>query len=158
MLLKAASLLFHPTLCLRQGLLSRYPAKSCNHLAQGLSSTWLRDWTQQGAEKLWMPHLWKGSKLGCTGLWASWPSGRCPCPWQGAWIRWPLEVPSNPNHSMILKTAAFYRGPWVLPWYTWWQPSPWASPQELKGAKHVVERDKYNCCGGRRPATSYLLQ
>jgi len=35
------------------------------------------------------------------GLWATWSSGRCPCPWQGHWNWMICEVPSNPNHSMI---------------------------------------------------------
>jgi len=29
---------------------------------------------------------------------------RCPCSLQGNWTRWPLEVPCNPNYSMILST------------------------------------------------------
>ena len=35
-------------------------------------------------------------------LWETWSSGRCPCSLQAGWTRWPLKVPSNPNHSMIL--------------------------------------------------------
>uniref|UniRef100_A0A8C8BJ66 Uncharacterized protein n=1 Tax=Otus sunia TaxID=257818 RepID=A0A8C8BJ66_9STRI len=34
-------------------------------------------------EKLWLPPPCKGSRPGWTGLWATWASGRCPCPWQG---------------------------------------------------------------------------
>jgi len=36
-------------------------------------------------EKLWMPSPWQCSRPGSTGLWATWSSGRCPCPWQGCW-------------------------------------------------------------------------
>ena len=36
-------------------------------------------------EKLWMPPPWACSSPGWTGLWATWSSGRCPCPWQGGW-------------------------------------------------------------------------
>ncbi|KFU98841.1 U5 small nuclear ribonucleoprotein 200 kDa helicase, partial [Tauraco erythrolophus] len=34
-------------------------------------------------EKLWLPHPWQCSRPGWMGLWATWCSGRCPCPWQG---------------------------------------------------------------------------
>ena len=34
-------------------------------------------------EKLWMFAFWKCSRPGWMGLWATWSSGRCPCPWQG---------------------------------------------------------------------------
>lgn len=36
------------------------------------------------------------------GLWAAWPSKRCPCPRQESWTRWPLNFPSNENHWIIL--------------------------------------------------------
>ena len=36
-------------------------------------------------ESLWMPHPWQCSRPGWMGLWATWSSGRCPCPWQGGW-------------------------------------------------------------------------
>ena len=36
------------------------------------------------------------------GLWATWSSWRCPCSLKEGWARWPLKVPSNPKHSMIL--------------------------------------------------------
>ena len=49
-----------------------------------------------------MPHPWKHSRSGWTGLWATCSSWRCPCSLQGGWTRWPLKVPSNPNYSMIL--------------------------------------------------------
>jgi len=29
-------------------------------------------------------------------------SCRCPCSLQGDWTRWPLKVPSHPNHLVIL--------------------------------------------------------
>ena len=34
--------------------------------------------------------------------WATWSSWRCPCSLQRRWARWPLKVPSNPKHSVIL--------------------------------------------------------
>ena len=34
--------------------------------------------------------------------WATLSSWWCPCSLQGGWARWPLKVPSNPNHPMIL--------------------------------------------------------
>ena len=36
-------------------------------------------------EKLWMPPPWQSWRPGWMGLWATWSSGRCPCPWQGDW-------------------------------------------------------------------------
>ena len=53
-------------------------------------------------EKLWMPHPLMCSMPGWSALWATWSSGRCPCPWQEGWTRWSLKVPSNPKQSMIL--------------------------------------------------------
>lgn len=35
--------------------------------------------------------------------WATWWSCGCPCSLQGDWTRWPLRVPSNPNHSTIIR-------------------------------------------------------
>ena len=49
-----------------------------------------------------MPHPWECSRPGWMRLWATWSSGRCPCPWQGRWNWMIFKVPSNPNHSMIL--------------------------------------------------------
>ena len=37
------------------------------------------------------------------GLWVTWSSGRCPCPWQGGWNEMIFKAPSNSNHSMILR-------------------------------------------------------
>jgi len=31
----------------------------------------------------------------------TWPSGRCPCAWQGGWNWVIYEASSNPNHSVI---------------------------------------------------------
>lgn len=42
------------------------------------------------------PHSWKYLKPGWTALWATWTSGRNPCPCQG------LKIPSNPNLSVVL--------------------------------------------------------
>lgn len=47
-------------------------------------------------------HLWKCSRPGWTGLWASSYSDRCLCPQQGSWTRWSLKFPSETNHSLIL--------------------------------------------------------
>lgn len=33
-------------------------------------------------EELWMAHSWKCSRPLWMGLWATWASGQCPCPWQ----------------------------------------------------------------------------
>ena len=49
-----------------------------------------------------MPHPWKHSRSGWTGLWATWSNGRSSRSLQRGWTRWPSKVPSNPNHSMIL--------------------------------------------------------
>ena len=53
-------------------------------------------------EKLWMPPTWQCSRPGWMGLWTTWSSGRCPCPWQGGWNMLIFKVPFNPNHSMLL--------------------------------------------------------
>ena len=36
-------------------------------------------------ETLWMPPPWKCWRTCWMGLWATWSSGKCPCPWQGGW-------------------------------------------------------------------------
>jgi len=36
-------------------------------------------------EKLWLPPPCQCSTSGWMELWAAWPSGRCPCSWQGGW-------------------------------------------------------------------------
>ena len=60
-----------------------------------------------GCPEEWsMPHPWKHSRSGWMGLWATWCSWRCPCSWQGDWMRWPLKVPANPNYSTILWSPA----------------------------------------------------
>ena len=57
-------------------------------------------------ERLWMLCPWRYSRTGWMGPWAAWSSirygGWWPCMWQGGWSLRILEVPSNPNHSMIL--------------------------------------------------------
>lgn len=53
-------------------------------------------------EKLWMPHPWKCSNHVWMGLWATWSSWRCPCPWQAGWNHMMLKVPPNSSHSMNL--------------------------------------------------------
>ena len=42
-----------------------------------------------------MPHAWKHSRSGWTGLWATWSGWRCPYSLQGSWTRWPLNVAST---------------------------------------------------------------
>jgi len=42
------------------------------------------------------------SRSDWTGLWATWLSCRCLCSLHSNWTRWPSEVPSNSNNSMIL--------------------------------------------------------
>jgi len=46
--------------------------------------------------------LWRHSRWGWTGLWATWTSCRCPCSLQESWTRWPLKVLSKTKTSMIL--------------------------------------------------------
>jgi len=61
-----------------------------------------------GCPERWsMPHCWKHSTSGWTGLQAPWSHWRCPCSLQGSWARWPLNIPSNPKHSMILWVGNF---------------------------------------------------
>jgi len=51
---------------------------------------------------MWVTPPWRCSRPGWMGLWATWSSGRCPCPWQRGWNRLISKVCSNPNCSMIL--------------------------------------------------------
>jgi len=44
---------------------------------------------------------------------ATWSSWRCPCSLQGSWTRWPLKVPSNPRHSMILIASQVFQFFWA---------------------------------------------
>jgi len=50
--------------------------------------------------------LWRHSRPGWVGLWATWSStrsGGCwPCLWHGGWSLMIFEVPSDPCHSAIL--------------------------------------------------------
>ena len=39
-----------------------------------------------------MPHSWKHSRSGWTGLWANWSNWRSPHSLQGVWTSWPLKV------------------------------------------------------------------
>lgn len=43
------------------------------------------------SKKLWLPQPWGCSRLGWTGLWSTWCSGRFPCPWHGVGTRWSLR-------------------------------------------------------------------
>lgn len=49
-----------------------------------------------------MSHSWKCSRWDWMRLWATWSSENCPSLHQGDWTRWPLKVPSSPNHLMTL--------------------------------------------------------
>lgn len=49
-----------------------------------------------------MSRSWKSSRSDWIGLSATRPSERYLSPYQGGWTRWPLKVPSSPNHSMTL--------------------------------------------------------
>lgn len=64
-------------------------------------SLWGRSNTGASCPKgLWNFHLWRYSKHDRTQLWptcSSWP-----CCKQVVRTKWSLEVPANPNHSMIL--------------------------------------------------------
>lgn len=51
-------------------------------------------------------HHWKCSRSSCPVLWATWSGEHYTCPWQGMWTTWPLKVPPNPNHSMIVTLQA----------------------------------------------------
>ena len=61
-----------------------------------------------------MPHPWKNSRPGWTGLWATWSGWRYPCSLQEGWTRWPLKVPSKQNYSMILSCGQ------ILVWVGFW--------------------------------------
>ena len=62
-------------------------------------------------EKLWLPRPWKCSGLGWMGLWATWSSGRCPCPWQGLGTRWSLKsLPTQP--ILWFYDFSFYSAYW----------------------------------------------
>ena len=61
-----------------------------------------------------MPHPWKHSKSGWTGLWATWSSWRCPCALQEGWARWPLKVPSNKNYLVIQSVLEVWQ--WGQQW------------------------------------------
>jgi len=73
------------------------------------------------------------------GLWATWSSWSCPCSLQGGWARWPLKVPSNPKHSMILPHPG-PRGGWAMFCVstTCWEaagPSAWCY-----GSHHAIKK------------------
>ena len=73
-------------------------------------------WRQWGPgtgcpEKLWLPDPWNCSRPAWMGLWATWSSGRCPCPWQDGVELKSLSVPPRPNHSTTLylcRTMSWY--------------------------------------------------
>ena len=49
-----------------------------------------------------MPPSCRCSRPAWTGLWATWSSGRCPCPWQGGWKKIIFKIPSNSNLSVSM--------------------------------------------------------
>jgi len=49
-----------------------------------------------------MPPPWRPSRPGWMGLWAAWSRGRCPYLQQGGSNEMISEVPSKPNHSVII--------------------------------------------------------
>ena len=59
-------------------------------------------------EKLWMFPPWKCSRPGWTGLWATWASGRCPCPWQGCWSLRSLSAQTIPWFCEYLWPSYFF--------------------------------------------------
>lgn len=46
------------------------------------------------------------------GFWATWSSRRYSPLQQGRWTRWPLQVSSNPRHSMILSSFSLAPSYW----------------------------------------------
>ena len=50
---------------------------------------------------------------GWMGLWASWSSGRCPCPWQGVGTRWSLR-------SLLTQTILWVYDSMILWFYGAW--------------------------------------
>ena len=61
------------------------------------------------SEKLWMPRLWKHSRTGWTGLWATWSSWWCPCSLQGGLDYLTFKGPFQPNYSMVLSFCSGFR-------------------------------------------------
>lgn len=55
--------------------------------------------------------------VGWMGLWATWFSGQCPCPWQRYWNQMILNVPSNPKGSMILMYLKIFQ---LSQKWDWW--------------------------------------
>jgi len=54
-------------------------------------------------ERLWMLPLWRHSRPGWIGLWATWSSGKCPCLWQGFGTRWSSSsFQHKPLHDISL--------------------------------------------------------
>jgi len=57
------------------------------------------------SEKVWVSPPWQCSRPGWMGLWATWSTGRCPCPWQGGWNKMIFKNSFQPKpfyDSMIL--------------------------------------------------------
>ena len=73
-------------------------------------------------EMWWMPHPWRHSRSGWTGLWAAWSSCRCPCSLQGRWTitfkglfqfkqLYYLQISRGHGSNSVLMSAA---GTWEL--------------------------------------------
>lgn len=72
-------------------------------------NSWVWDWWETGTdcpEKWWMPNPWEHSRPGWTGLWETWSSWECPCPWQAIWTWWP-------SNSSCFQLKAFYDSIWL---------------------------------------------
>ena len=77
------------------------------------------------------------------GLWAIWSSGRCPCSLQGRWAKWPLQVPSNPKHSMIL----WFQASVTLTGSSPWNCSGWSPSKIIPKWVETGNADQVLACG-----------
>ena len=93
-------------------------------------------------EQIWMPPPWMCSRPGWVGFWATWSSGKCPCPWQGGWNEMTCKVPSNSNHPLILRYLQWqgkacvgvlhgHPAPRGVRWGARLLPQPWARRDAL---------------------------
>ena len=82
------------------------------------------------------------SRSSWIGLWAKWSSWRYPCSLQGGWAGWPLTVPSNPKHSMIL---------WLI------EDPDYSSPQSLPYVFFYFTAGSFPMSCSPFPSFQYLL-